>query len=110
MVCRSRRFRSADPVAGERRRRVVEKMVESEPTATGWRRTAVAGCVIGLCPWQTVVLSDVVGVCDRQFLGLVARQLYRPTDLGRYDALVAALVQQRVDRLYPIPAYNGNDK
>lgn len=105
MIGWPRRLRSANPVTSKRRCCVVKKVLKAKPSAPAGRlRTAGAGDAVGSCPRQSVVLHDVIAVCNCQLFGLVAGEFYGSADVGRYDALVAALVQQRVDGLNSVPA------
>ena len=48
-------------------------------------------------------VKEVVGVCDSHFLGLISRESDGAAHLWRGRALVAALLQQAVDRLDLVP-------
>ena len=52
-------------------------------------------------------VKEVVGVGDSHFLGLISRESDGAAHLWRGRALVAALLQQAVDRLDLVPAWSG---
>jgi len=97
VVARPRRLRAPDPVAGERSRRMVKEIVKAE-MLTGYYRRRQRRTVCGARPssdrpYQRATLSYIFAVGNSQLFRLVTSQFDGPPNVGRYDALVATLVQ-----------------
>lgn len=62
--------------------------------------------VIGACQRINVCMANILSIADGHLFALVPGQFDGTSDIFSDDALVSALVQQGVNRLYLIPAYN----